>query len=373
MTGLYIYFDRQNPGTDGKAVGILKKIHAQHGLFRERLGSCDLVNLRLRCGSNYAIIFLSCLFSRRMFDLSFLDGKKYDYVYVRRVTPNCRSVMHILRRIRGANPACRIVYEIPTYPYDAEHRSFAGRFVLLVDRYFRKQLSRYVDRIATLTDDEQIFGCPALRIRNGVDVLSIPVCGKESYDKTCLHMIAVAQFSFWHGYERVLEGLRDYYAPGGGRKLVLHLVGDGPELEKYKALSAQYGLGEHVVFHGPLSGDKLTEVFGLSDIALCSLAAHRVGLYEASFLKSREYLSRGLPLVTSTRIDILPADFSYCLRVPEDDSPLDMQKITAFADGLYGADGNDRVSCRDTIRAFAEKTCGMDSSMKSVLDFFGGN
>ena len=212
MTGLYIYFDRQNPGTDGKAVGILKKVHSQHELFRERLGGCDLVNLRLRCGSSYAVIFLSCLFSRRMFDLSFLDGKKYDYVYVRRVTPNCRSVLHILRRIRGANPACRIVYEIPTYPYDAEHRSFAGMFVLLVDRRFRKKLSRYVDRIATLTDDGQIFGCPTLRIRNGVEVESIPVSKKVSYDPACLNLIAVAQFSFWHGYERAIEGLRGYYA-----------------------------------------------------------------------------------------------------------------------------------------------------------------
>ena len=370
MTGLYIYFDRQNPGTDGKAVGILKKVHSQHELFRERLGGCDLVNLRLRCGPSYAVIFLSCLFSRRMFDLSFLDGKKHDYVYVRRVTPNCRSVLHILRRIRGANPACRIVYEIPTYPYDAEHRSFAGMFVLLVDRHFRKKLSSYVDRIATLTDDGRIFGCPALRIRNGVDVASIPVCGKTGYGTGCLHMIAVAQFSFWHGYERVLEGMRDYYASGGRRKLVLHLVGDGPELEKYRELAGQYGLGERIIFHGTLSGCRLAEAFDTADIALCSLAGHKKGIYLSSELKSREYLSRGLPIVSSTKIDIIPDGCRFCLRVPEDDGPLDMQKIIGFADGLYGADGNGRISCRDAIRAFAEQTCGMDASMQSVLDFF---
>ena len=227
-----------------------------------------------------------------------------------------------------------------------------------------------MDRIATLTDDGRIFGCPTLRIRNGVDVASIPVCGKTGYGTGCLHMIAVAQFSFWHGYERVIEGLRKYYANGCSRKIVLHLVGDGPEMEKYRSLVGQYEMGEHIVFHGTLSGCRLTEAFDAADIALCSLAGYKKGIYLSSELKSREYLSRGLPVVSSTRIDIIPDGFCYCLRVPEDDSPLDIQKIIAFADGLYGEHGEKRISCRDEIRAFAEQTCGMDSSMQSVLDFF---
>ena len=376
MKGLYIYFDRQNPGTDGNAVGILKKVRAQHALFgRELTGGdagdgCELVNLALRCGKSYPAIFLSCLLSTRTFESSFLDGRKYDYVYVRRITPNCRSVIHILRRLRTANPACRIVYEIPTYPYDQEHRSFAGKFVLLVDRHFRKQLARYVDRIATLTDDAEIFGCRTLRIRNGVDCASIPPCSKGGYDAGSLHMIAVAQFAFWHGYERALEGMRGYYGSGGGRRVVLHLVGGGPELEKYRKLVDRYGLGENVIFHGTLSGSGLTEVFDTVDVALCSLAGHRKGIYLSSELKSREYLSRGLPIVSSTKIDIIPDDFKYCLRVPEDDGPLDIRRVIEFTDGLYGGHGEGRIACRDEIRAFAERTCDISASMRSVTDFF---
>ncbi|MBQ3799928.1 MAG: hypothetical protein II837_06485 [Treponema sp.] len=364
MKGLYIYFDRQNPGTDGNAVGILKKVRAQHALFgRELTGGdagdgCELVNLALRCGSSYAVIFLSCLFSRRMFDLSFLDGKKYDYVYVRRVTPNCRSVLHILRRIRGANPACRIVYEIPTYPYDAEHRSFAGMFVLLVDRHFRKKLSRYVDRIATLTDDGRIFGCPALRIRNGVDVASIPVCGKTGYGTGCLHMIAVAQFSFWHGYERVLEGMRDYYASGGRRKLVLHLVGDGPEMEKYRSLAGQYEMGEHIVFHGTLSGSRLAEAFDTADSA-----GFRTGT-----CRPYKFINPGTKKLSS--ITIHPLQIMECTLDRPDYMGLDYQEALSICkrltDETYRHGGELNILWHNTSFAYDSY---QDSLYTAVLDY----
>ncbi len=122
-------------------------------------------------------------------------------------------------------------------------------------------------------------------------------------------------------------------------------------------------------FHGTLSGDDLTEVFDTADIALCPLAGHRAMIFLSSALKSRDYLCRGLPIVTSTPIDIIPDGFEYCLRVPEDESPVDIRKVAEFADAVYGG-GRPRSGVAAEIRTFAERTCGMDTSMRSVLEFF---
>ena len=362
MKGLYIYMDftSQNNGT----VGIIKKIQAQRNLFDRMAGEgCDLVNLPLRVSRNKIARFFSYVFSNKVFDLSFLEGKRYDFVYVRRINPNCKSVLALLRKVREANPGCKIVYEIPTYPYDFEHNTLVLKVLLFIDRIYRKHLRRYVDRIATLTDDKEIFGCKTLKITNGVDCASIPVCGKTDYDPRKIHLIAVAQFSFWHGYERAIEGLHNY----GKENVVLHLVGDGPELEKYKGLVSGYGLERQVIFHGALSGDALTAVFDTTDIALCSLSCHKIYIYIASELKSREYLCRGLPIVTSTKIDIVPDDFDFALRVPEDDSALDIQKIVDFVESVYVS--APRVEVRNAIRAFAERTCSMDVAMRRVVEY----
>ena len=365
MKGVYIYFDYTVK--NGAFVGVLKKVFTQHKLFNDILDEgCELLNLPLKINKNKVIRFLSYLFSSKTFDLSFLQGKKYDFVYIRRIVPNCKSVIELLRLLKKTNPACKIVYEIPTYPYDFEHNTLLLRLYLFIDKIYRKQLHKYVDRIATLTDDTKIFGCKTLKITNGVDCKSIPVCKKENYNHEKINLIAVAQFAFWHGYERVIEGLHNY----GKKDVLLHLVGNGTELEKYKKLVAEYGLEEQVVFYGALSGDELTRVFDTADIALCSLACHKKNIYMSAELKSREYLCRGLPVVTSTRIDIIPKDFEFCLHVPEDDTAIDMQKIVDFADSLY-TDVN-RQNVIGKIRAFAEQNCGMESAMKNVVDYFHG-
>lgn len=60
------------------------------------------------------------------------------------------------------------MYEIPTYPYDMEHKGISSIFVLFIDKIYRKKLHKYVDRIVTLTDDEKIFNCKTLKITNWI-------------------------------------------------------------------------------------------------------------------------------------------------------------------------------------------------------------
>ncbi len=234
MTGLYIYFDFNREEETGNSIGIIKKIRSQHKCFQRNLGGdCDLVNLRRAFGQNSPLLFFSFIFSTRTFDFSDIAKKRYDYIYVRRIDPNCRSVVYILRQLRKWNPECKIVYEVPTYPYDFIYRkSLLGNVKLRIDRHYRSQLHRHIDRIATLTPDGELFGCRTLRITNGIDCGSIEVSKKESYDRNRLSLVAVAQFGFYHGYDRVIEGLANYKE----REAVLHLVGDGDELKIYKAL-----------------------------------------------------------------------------------------------------------------------------------------
>ena len=225
MKGLYICASPNNDEISNKSVGVLKKIFSQYEVLKDCVSKdFEIRNVYKNHKHNKIQTFFNHLFSKNVFDFEFINSNSYNCIYIiRRLLPNNHSLLHTLKMIKCKNPSCKIVYEIPTYPYDMEHKGLSGKLFLLIDKLYRRKLHKYVDRIATLTDDKEIFGCKTLKITNGVDCSSIPICKKENFDKNHINLIAVAQFLFWHGYERVIEGLSKYKK----NDVFLHLVGNG--------------------------------------------------------------------------------------------------------------------------------------------------
>jgi len=313
-------------------------------------------------------IFL--FFSYLLFDIyrkiSF-DICYFDFIYIRRLFPINYSFIKLLKLIKKKNVKCKIIYEIPTYPYDQEHKTISSKVVLFIDKIFRVKLKKYIDRIVTVSNDDIIFGIPTIKIRNGIRCGDIQIRTPEISDEN-LHLILVAQFSTWHGYDRIIRGLNDFYKEKEiAKKVYAHFVGNGPEMDHYNILVKQYNLSGYVIFYGPLFGEKLTEVFKKTDIAVCSLGCHRKGIYLTSELKSREYLARGMPMVSSTKIDILPLDFKFCLYVPEDDSPVNIQLIIDYYQNLI-KEQTVYEMVRE-IRTFAEENCDISKTMQPVIEY----
>lgn len=280
-----------------------------------------------------------------------------------------------VRHDHNANPALirwfstlkkigvKIALEIPTYPYDREfdHSPLPRKLKLAVDKCFRRTLAHRVDRVVTFSDHPAIFGRPTIRLSNGVDFASIPL-KKQLHDTSRqLHMVGVANIHVWHGFDRVIEGMKNYYAAPRAREVVFHIVGDGiPSLiESYRQAAEQSGLGERVVLHGPLSGAALDDLFQVCDLGIASLARHRSGISSLKSLKNREYAARGIPFVYSERDD----DFEqmpYVMKAPADESPLDIEALLRFADSV-------RMSPAE-IRASVETTLSWEHQMKRAVD-----
>ena len=264
-----------------------------------------------------------------------------DMVYARCFQNASPWLIALFRRMQQAG--IRAVTEIPTYPYDQEFSNFpylSGRLSLLVDKRFRRQLYRHNDAIVTFSDEKEIFGQRTIRISNGVDMDSIrlnPTPGDE--DLQTLHLIGVAEVHYWHGYDRLIAGLGDYYLHGGERDVCFHIVGGVAEGEMegsshapgFRPLIERYGLQQRVVFHGQLFGAELDQVFAQCRFAVGSLGRHRSGITVIKTLKNREYATRGLPFIYSEQ----DSDFDrqpYVLKAPADESPIDIERLLTFAD-----------------------------------------
>jgi glycosyltransferase involved in cell wall biosynthesis len=301
-----------------------------------------------------------------MYKKIYLEICSYDFIYIRRIIPANKGLISLLKTIKINNPECKIVYELPTYPYDKEHKTTVSKLVLFIDKVFRRQLKKYIDKVVTLSNDDIIFGVSTIKTMNGINCADIqmrtPIISQDR-----INLIAVAQFARWHGYDRLIEGLNKYYEKDeSSRRLYIHFVGDGPEVNALRQMAHQYNLSEYIIFYGELFGEELTDIFNKADIAVSSLGCHRIGLFLGSFLKSREYLARGIPMISSTKIDVLPSGFEYCLYIPEDESPVDMQSVLNFYHDLMTKYSVSEM-IKD-IRKFAEDNCDISKTMLPVIE-----
>ena len=262
-----------------------------------------------------------------------------EFVYARCFQNASPFLIRFFRRLRKSG--IKAVTEIPTYPYDQEFATFSRqeRLGLKIDQLFRNRLYREMSAIVTFSDAEQIFGQRTIRISNGVDFDSIPLHQYQPVDDA-IHLIGVAEVHLWHGYDRLIAGLGEYYRQEKNpRNIVFHIVGgvdpfdlngegDYPGIQ---TLIDEYGIQDHVVFHGQLFGAQLDAVFNQSRFAIGSLARHRSGITVIKTLKNREYATRGIPFIYSEQ-DSDFDDKPYVIKAIPDESPVNIHQILEFID-----------------------------------------
>lgn len=262
-----------------------------------------------------------------------------QFVYARCFQNANPWLISFFKKLRKAG--IRAVTEIPTYPYDSEFVGFPfmTRMGLKIDQIFRRHLYAQMDAVVTFSDAKKIFGQRTIRISNGVDFDSIPLHQPSaiSPQSSALHLIGVAEVHYWHGYDRLIAGLGEYYRNGGKRDVFFHIVGGVGPSEMYDSMHApgfaelmkKYQIKDKVIFHGQLFGDELTKVFNQCQFAIGSLARHRSGITNIKTLKNREYATRGIPFIYSEQDSDFDAQ-PYVLKAPTDESPIAIQRVVDF-------------------------------------------
>jgi len=234
--------------------------------------------------------------------------------------------------------------------FGQEFRSRSDAIVGVTDEITRYQVIRSGD----LTK-------PHITIGNGFEVDSVPIRQPPLYCNSNLDILCVATLSFWHGIDRLIRGIAQYNGP---LHIQLHIVGNGEELPHLKKLSGDLEITGQIIFHGFVSGEDLDTLFNQCHIAVGSLGIHRKGLTMTSELKCREYCSRGIPYIIACDDSDFPDDFPYILRLPHDDSPIDMDQILPFVSSIYQAHNHPQK-----MRLYAKDTLDWSVKMKKLKGF----
>ena len=315
-----------------------------------------------------AAIPFTYIFSKYKYDKAFTG---YDFYYFRFEAADYWFV-RFLRQLKKCNPKAKILIEFPDYPNTPWMRRPLYMPLLLKDIVARKKYRKYVDCFVVLNPIfQRIYGVPVVHYMNAIDLSRIPPRAPQNTDVKQVNAIGIGTMFPVHGFERFIKSMASYYIKGGERDIVFHIVGKGPgsELQHYMDVTEKLHMSEHVVFEGQLTGDALASCFNRCNLAIEQLALYRRGGLElSSSLKSREYLARGIPVISGCDIDILLGkDFKYWLRFENNDSPIDMERVLEFFDTVYDNQTEEAVIAN--IRQFAEKYCTYDATLSEVFRY----
>lgn len=264
----------------------------------------------------------------------YCENKSIPFVYIRSDHNANPFTLNFVKKLKAIGT--KVVMEIPTYPYDQEYVSFRMKIDLFVDKCFRKQLASHLDRIVTFSNAQTIFGKQTLCISNGIDFDSICLKQRCNNINNELHLIGVAEVHFWHGYDRLIKGLAEYYKGNPTYKVYFHIVGEissERDREDILPIIKDNHLEQYVILHGARHGKELDELFEQADFAIGSLGRHRSGITYIKTLKNREYAARGMAFIYS-EIDDDFEEKPFILKATADESPINIKQIIEFRRNL---------------------------------------
>ena len=359
--------------TNEKSDGVCKKMYSQLRVFEKRGYQVDFIYIKdgkviyREDGEERAIATVGTIRKTPAYIKMYrhIKDKKYDCVYNRYGMADT-FYNRVIKRLweNGA----KIYVEVPSYPYEGEREPGLLYWLMFKwDEICRKRLKKYVSNIVMYMDYDKLFGIDTIRLINGVDVSNIKPVQKMERDSEAIHLLIVTLMMKHHGYERLIEGFHEYYQAGGMRKVICHVVGDGVERPYYEELVKKYNLEENIIFYGLKSGAELDAFYEYADFGVTAMGLYKDNIFLTSELKSREYLAKGLPLISGAQIDIFRGkDKWFYNKFPEDATPIDINRVVQIYDDMC-KDRTKEEAVKE-IRQFAEETVDMSETMKLLFE-----
>jgi glycosyltransferase involved in cell wall biosynthesis len=374
MTKILLY-TKLNFGNEGHS-GISKKIFAQAKALRNLGFPTDLFyfsdnDVVLDDGSTKKVFSFENKYKRVFFQynnfIQKIDFQDYTHVYIRHFFLHPLAIF-LLWKMKKINPNLKIIMEIASFPYHEQARKndWKDRFTYGLDKLHCGFLKKYVDVILTFSPFEKIFGIPTLRTSNGVDIDGI-FPKKITPFSTDFHILGLANVQQWHGFDRIIEGMRAFYRQNPDGKVYFHIVGKGEVLPYLQSLVNEDFLKDKIIFHGAKYADELQYFFEKSHVAVSSLGMHRIGVAngETSNLKVREYCARGIPFINGYLDRDLPSDFPYVFQVEADEQKIDIQAVMDFYQNIL----DKKLDYPTELHRFAKENLTWEAKLMVVKNF----
>lgn len=258
-----------------------------------------------------------------------IENNYIDIVYIRHMIPS----VGLIRLLRWMNKCgVTILYEIPTYPYYAEQfrtskHKYRAVIKLTLDTIFWPFIYHYITHLVVIKSNSKVHMFKKMiEITNGADIDNIKEKSYREKDTSRLSMVTFGTLYPYHGYDRILKGLKLYNADDNRTKVEFHVIGISETINDLKKQAEELEIS-NVFFHGVKNTQELNTMCENYDIGIGAVALHRRNANIDTTIKVIEYYCRGLVVATSGDSPMDQYDKSVTIHVPNDESPIDIGKI----------------------------------------------
>ncbi|MDD3228498.1 MAG: glycosyltransferase [Oscillospiraceae bacterium] len=370
--------------------GVIKKIKGQSAAFA-KLGfnvtySLWSGNFFHFYGANPGTVPISAEHGvmNRFYEIAIehLEHHSYDILYVRLDRIDF-GVIRLFQHARTAGIQ-KIIVEIPNYPYldtyrnsyrfvknKAKRAAFALKVNLraLEDQLAGPKLRGLCDAVILYGDHtDSFYGVKAMNATNGINCDALPAVPWPKSGPV-IQIIGVAGTLWWQAYDRVLRGMQQYYQENKNPQFDFHFTlvgGDAKEMPEFRKLVTNLNLQDRVEMPGFQTGKNLQAYYNRSDVGISTIGCFRRGITRCSSLKAREYAAVGLPFLYAYDDESLPGDVAWALRVPNNDTPIDMEQLAQF---VLACRSDPRTVMQE--REFSEMTYDWTAILHDFLEFAG--
>jgi len=261
-----------------------------------------------------------------------------EYAYIRYSGANFHS-LKLLKFLKSKK--IKIIFEYNGHHYNDEVINFKSNpsvftfYKYFNEKFFQKKVASCADLIVGVTDEltdyYSKFNPNAIKytLSNGIDVSKFSHSNSMPYDGSYVNFLFLSgSINYWHGLDRFLSGLKKY---SGLTKINLTIA--GPVHEEYKSYTYE-NKNINIVFLKSVEKNELDELFNSNHIGIGSLGLHRMGLKEASVLKVREYIARGLPFLLGYKdTDLIKSNSlnEFYFELPADESAIEINDVLRFS------------------------------------------
>lgn len=256
-----------------------------------------------------------------------LKDNTYDAIYYRYAIGDfCMSIT--LSRLTR-NFKCKLIVEIPTFPYVDE---ISSSILKLADKVSVNRIANCINLMVSYTNVDKIFNKKVFHIDNALDKEFVLDAKENINQKPEIHhdyvnFIGVANVSKWHGYDRMVKSLAKYVKKFNNTKIKFHIVGPGKGINELRNLVSELNLHEYCIFHGTLERQEIFDLIDFNSIGVSALANHRRGLEGDKSLKNREYVAYGMPVLKAGADYELDNKFENILNVDLSEEEFDLSEV----------------------------------------------
>lgn len=252
----------------------------------------------------------------------------------------------------------KVVIEAHGYPYREWTRSLLYTFINIRDVLYESSGRKYIDLVAAISNRENIWGRKTIFIDNAIDINSIKLHNRKP-EENILNLISIAIEQPYHGYEKVIRGLDNYYKNGGTRKISIFMVGEYSK--KTKELVHALKLNQFIFFTGKLYGKQLEDMYDKADLAVGTFSKRANDEYGSS-IKTKEFFAKGIPFINGWREYTFDDSCPYMKRFDMGDTYIDFNRVVSFYDSI-----KDNKNISTEMRKFAKEHFVWEKQFEKVF------